>query len=59
MEKKLSAFNVGDRGIIKSIAGEGNASSRLFDMGVSAGAEVVLWKKARLGVHLEIHIRGY
>lgn len=59
MEKKLSAFNVGDRGIIKSIAGEGKARRRLFDMGVTPGAEVVLRKKAPLGDPLEIHIRGY
>ena len=59
MEKKLSEFSIGDRGIIKSISGEGKARRRLFDMGVTPGAEVTLRKKAPLGDPLEIHIRGY
>ena len=59
MEKKLSEFSIGDRGIIKSISGEGKARRRLFDMGVTPGAEVTLRKKAPLGDPIEVTIRGY
>ncbi len=59
MEKKLSEFSIGDVGIIKRVAGEGKARRRLFDMGVTPGAEVILRKKAPLGDPLEVRIRGY
>ena len=59
MEKKLSEFKVGEAGIIKTVAGEGKIRRRLFDMGVTPGAEVYLRKKAPLGDPLEVTIRGY
>ena len=59
MEKKLSEFNIGEKGTIKTVAGEGKIRRRLFDMGVTPGAEVYLRKKAPLGDPLEITIRGY
>ena len=59
MEKKLSEFKVGESGIIKTVAGEGKIRRRLFDMGVTPGAEVYLRKKAPLGDPLEVTIRGY
>lgn len=59
MEKLLSEFSVGERGVIKTVAGEGRIRRRLFDMGVTPGAEVLLKKKAPLGDPLEITIRGY
>ncbi|MCX4384822.1 MAG: ferrous iron transport protein A [Clostridia bacterium] len=59
MIKKLSEFKAGERGIIKAVAGEGVIRRRLFDMGVTPGAEVILRKKAPLGDPLEITIRGY
>lgn len=59
MLKKLSEFKVGERGVIKAVAGEGMIRRRLFDMGVTAGAEVYLRKKAPLGDPLEVTIRGY
>lgn len=49
MIKKLSEFKAGERGIIKAVAGEGVIRRRLFDMGVTPGAEVILRKKAPLG----------
>ncbi len=57
--KKLSEFTVGEKGIVKSVAGEGKIRRRLFDMGVTPGAEVYLRKKAPLGDPLEVTIRGY
>lgn len=59
MEKKLSEFAVGEKGIIKTVSGDGRIRRRLFDMGVTPGAEVVLRKKAPLGDPLEVTIRGY
>lgn len=59
MLKKLDAFNVGETGQITNIEGEGKIRRRLFDMGITPGAEVYLRKKAPLGDPLEITVRGY
>lgn len=59
MEKKLSDFAIGERGLIKTVSGDGRIRRRLFDMGVTPGAEVYLRKKAPLGDPMEITIRGY
>ena len=59
MEKKLSEFKVGERGVVKAVAGEGKIRRRLFDMGVTPGATVTLRKKAPLGDPLEVTVRGY
>ncbi len=57
--KLLSEFAVGERGVIKTVSGEGRLRRRLFDMGVTPGAEVLLRKKAPLGDPIEVTIRGY
>lgn len=59
MTKLLSEFSVGESGKILSVTGAGAIRRRLFDMGVTPGAEVVLRKKAPLGDPIEITIRGY
>ncbi len=59
MLRKLDEFNVGETGRIKSIEGEGRIRRRLFDMGITPGAEIYLRKKAPLGDPLEITLRGY
>ena len=59
MEKKLSEFQIGEKGTVKTVAGEGRIRRRLFDMGVTPGAEVYLRKKAPLGDPIEVTIRGY
>ena len=59
MEKKLSEFKIGESGIIKIVNGEGRIRRRLFDMGITPGAEIYLRKKAPLGDPIEIKIRGY
>ena len=59
MEKKLNEFLVGEKGTIKSVIGEGRVRRRLFDMGVTPGADVILRKKALLGDPIEVTIRGY
>ena len=57
--KLLSEFSVGERGSVKAVSGEGKMKRRLFDMGVTPGAEIFLRKKAPLGDPLEVTIRGY
>ncbi len=58
-EKLLSEFSVGESGVVKSVTGEGKLRRRLFDMGVTPGASVVMRKRAPLGDPIEITIRGY
>lgn len=59
MLKKLDEFKVGETGQIKKVEGDGRLRRRLFDMGVTPGANVYLRKVAPLGDPLEITIRGY
>ncbi len=59
MTKLLSDFAVGQRGRITKVNGDGAIRRRLFDMGVTPGADVMLRKKAPLGDPLEVNLRGY
>ena len=58
MEKTLDLFEIGEKGIVKSVVGEGKIKRRLFDMGITPGADVLMRKKAPLGDPIEITIRG-
>ena len=55
----LSQLKVGESGTVTAVNGEGAIRRRLFDMGITPGAEVYLSKKAPLGDPIEIAIRGY
>ena len=57
--RTLDTFSVGESGVVKSVTGEGKIKRRLFDMGITPGAELLLRKKAPLGDPIEITIRGY
>lgn len=59
MQKMLNEFAIGESGVVKAVGGEGKIKRRLFDMGITPGAEVLLRKKAPLGDPIEITIRGY
>ncbi len=59
MEKRLNEFNVGEKGIVRKIVAEGNIRRRLFDMGVTPGANIIVKKFASLGDPIEVTIRGY
>jgi len=59
MEKKLNEFAIGEHGVILRVMGEGRVRRRLFDMGVTPGADVTLVKVAPLGDPIEVQIRGY
>jgi Fe2+ transport system protein FeoA len=59
MTKLLSDFTVGESGKIVKVNGEGKIRRRLFDMGVTPQADVLMRKKAPLGDPIEVTIRGY
>ena len=59
MTKLLSDFTVGERGTIVKVSGEGRIRRRLFDMGITPRADVVMRKKAPLGDPIEVTVRGY
>ncbi len=59
MEKKLSEFKNEETGVVRTVLGEGRLRRRLFDMGVTPGAEIRLKKRAPLGDPIEVTLRGY
>lgn len=59
MIKTLDLFEIGESGVVKGITAEGKIKRRLFDMGITNGAEIFLRKKAPLGDPLEVTVRGY
>jgi len=59
MIKTLDTFSIGEKGIIVKVDGEGRIRRRLFDMGVTPGANVVLQKRAPLGDPIQVLLRGY
>ena len=59
MEKTLDKFSQLETGIVKRVSGEGKIKRRLFDMGITPGAEIFMRKKAPLGDPIEITVRGY
>lgn len=59
MTKLLSQLAIGESGKIVKVGGEGAIRRRLFDMGVTPGADVYFRKKAPLGDPIEITLRGY
>ena len=59
MEIRLNDFKVGQEGIVISVTGESKLKRRLFDMGVTPGADVKLVRVAPLGDPIEVKLRGY
>lgn len=59
MQKTLDTFAIGENGIVKSVSGEGKIKRRLFDMGITPGAEIYMRKRAPLGDPIEITVRNY
>ena len=59
MSKRLNEFNIGESGTVKAVSGEGRVRRRLFDMGVTPGADITVRKKAPLGDPIEVTLRGY
>ena len=59
MEKKLKDFKPLESGVVRSVTAEGRIRRRLFDMGVTPGAEITMKKVAPLGDPIEVTLRGY
>lgn len=59
MNKKLSEAQIGETVFVDSVVGEGRVKRRLFDMGITPGAEIYVRKRAPLGDPIEITIRNY
>lgn len=59
MQKFLSALKPGESGRVIAVSGEGRIRRRLFDMGVTPGAEISVKKVAPLGDPIEVTLRGY
>ena len=59
MVKTLDRFGIGESGTVKMVEGERRIKRRIFDMGITNGAEICLRKKAPLGDPIEITVRGY
>ena len=59
MEKTLDQFAIGEHGVVRTVGGEGRIKRRLFDMGITPGAEIMLRKRAPLGDPIEITVRSY
>ncbi len=56
---KLNEFIPEQSGVVKKIQAEGKIRRRLFDMGITPGAVIVMRKTAPLGDPIEVNLRGY
>lgn len=59
MIKSLDKFSIGESGIVVKVEGERKIRRRLYDMGITNGAEIYLRKKAPLGDPIEVSVRSY
>ena len=59
MNKYVNEFSIGEEGKIIKVVADGKIKRRLFDMGVTPGASIVLKKVAPLGDPIEVKLRGY
>ena len=59
MIKKLSEFEIGDKGLVKQILCNEVISRRMNDMGLIEGVEVELVRVAPFGDPIQIELRGY
>lgn len=58
-EATLDLVKIGTSGTIAKVNGEGKIRHRLFDMGLTPGAEIFVRKRAPLGDPIEVTLRGY
>ena len=57
--KNLSELQIGKKGIVITVGGEGALRRRLLDMGITPKTIVMVRKVAPLGDPIEINLRGY
>lgn len=58
-EARLSDLEPTEKCLVKEIKGQGMIRRRLFDMGITPGAEIYVRKRAPLGDPIELTLRGY
>jgi len=59
IQMPLSELRVGQRGIIVHVGGQGPIRRRMVDMGLVAGTDVKVVRKAPLGDPIEFKVKGY
>lgn len=59
MEKRLNELKPGQKCAVLRIEGLGAVRRRLFDMGITPGADIYIRKVAPLGDPVELTLRGY
>ncbi len=59
MIKTLDKFSIGESGVVVKVEGERKIKRRLYDMGITSGAEIYLRKKAPMGDPIELSVRSY
>lgn len=59
MQIRLDEFKIGQSGNVVRLSADGKIRRRLFDMGITPGANIVLRKVAPLGDPIQVTIRGY
>jgi Fe2+ transport system protein FeoA len=59
MVKTLDKFHIGESGTVIKVDGERKIKRRLYDMGITNGAEIYLRKRAPLGDPMEVTVRSY
>lgn len=59
MVKTLDKFHIGESGTVIKVDGERKIKRRLYDMGITNGAEIYLRKRAPLGDPIEVTVRSY
>ena len=55
----LNELEIGQKGKILAVNGEGALRRHLLDMGLTPRTEVMIRKIAPMGDPIEIHLRGY
>jgi len=55
----LSELEIGKKGIVIKVGGEGALRRRLLDMGITPNTLIMVRKVAPLGDPIEISLRGY
>lgn len=57
--RRLSDLKPRDKAIITRVQGDGAVRRRMMDMGLTAGAEIIVVRVAPLGDPIEFTVRGY
>ena len=55
----INDLQIGQKGIISAVGGEGALRLRFLDMGLIPGTSVLLQKVAPMGDPIQIQVRGY